>query len=61
MQGEQVGQLWPLLFEPYGMELTFAHRTFAWDSGAPSWHVPAGSLRDSRLQSTAHEDLVPAV
>ena len=34
-QGEQVGQLWPQLFKRYGMELTFAHRTFAWGSDAP--------------------------
>jgi hypothetical protein len=33
-QGEQVGQLWPLMFERYGMEITFAHRTFAWGSDA---------------------------
>ncbi len=28
-QGEQVAQLWPLLFERYGLEIAFAHRTFA--------------------------------
>ncbi len=33
-QGEQVAQLWPLLFERYGLEITFAHRTFAWGSDA---------------------------
>ena len=33
-QGEQVGQLWPLLFERAGLELAFAHRTFAWGSDA---------------------------
>ena len=31
-QGEQVGQLWPLLFDRYRLELAFAHRTFAWGS-----------------------------
>src|SRR5581483_6961089 len=31
-QGEQVAQLWPVLFERYGLEVTFAHRTFAWGS-----------------------------
>ena len=31
-QGEQVGQLWPVLFQRYGMELVFAHRAFAWGS-----------------------------
>lgn len=33
-QGEQVAQLWPLLFERYRMEIAFAHRTFAWGSDA---------------------------
>ncbi len=33
-QGEQVAQLWPILFNRYGMELSFAHRTFAWGSDA---------------------------
>jgi hypothetical protein len=33
-QGEQVAQLWPLLFERYALEIAFAHRTFAWGSDA---------------------------
>ena len=33
-QGEQVAQLWPLLFERYRLEIAFAHRTFAWMSDA---------------------------
>jgi hypothetical protein len=33
-QGEQVAQLWPLLFERCGMEIAFAHRTFVWESDA---------------------------
>jgi hypothetical protein len=33
-QGEQVAQLWPLLFERYGLEISFAHRTFEWMSDA---------------------------
>jgi hypothetical protein len=33
-QGEQVAQLWPLIFDRYGLEITFAHRTFAWGSDA---------------------------
>ncbi len=32
-QGEQVAQLWPLLFEQ-GLEISYAHRTFAWGSDA---------------------------
>lgn len=33
-QGEQVAQLWPLLFERYHLEIAFGHRTFAWGSDA---------------------------
>lgn len=33
-QGEQVAQLWPILFERYGLEIAFAHRTFGWGSDA---------------------------
>jgi hypothetical protein len=33
-QGEQVAQLWPILFARYGLEISFAHRTFAWGSDA---------------------------
>ncbi|MEX1258956.1 MAG: DNA methyltransferase [Gemmatimonadota bacterium] len=33
-QGEQVAQLWPILFERFELEITFAHRTFAWGSDA---------------------------
>ncbi len=31
-QGEQVGQLWPILFDKFGLEISFAHRTFEWSS-----------------------------
>lgn len=34
-QGEQVAQLWPILFGLYKLEIAFAHRTFAWGSDAP--------------------------
>ncbi len=33
-QGEQVAQLWPILFERCGLEIALAHRTFAWGSDA---------------------------
>jgi N-6 DNA Methylase len=33
-QGEQVAQLWPLLFNRHKLEIAFAHRTFAWGSEA---------------------------
>ena len=33
-QGEQVAQLWPILFQRFRLEIAFAHRTFAWGSDA---------------------------
>lgn len=33
-QGEQVGQLWPILLGKYNLTISFAHRTFAWGSDA---------------------------
>ena len=33
-QGEQVAQLWPILFERCKLKIAFAHRTFAWGSDA---------------------------
>ena len=33
-QGEQVAQLWPLLLDQRQLEISFAHRTFAWGSDA---------------------------
>ncbi|MCY4051430.1 MAG: N-6 DNA methylase [Gammaproteobacteria bacterium] len=33
-QGEQVAQLWQVLFERCKLEIAFAHRTFAWGSDA---------------------------
>jgi len=33
-QGEQVAQLWPILFDRCVLEIAFAHRTFAWGSDA---------------------------
>ena len=33
-QGEQVAQLWPVLFHLCNLEIAFAHRTFAWGSDA---------------------------
>ncbi len=41
-QGEQVAQLWPLLFDNYRMEIAYAYRTFNWESdarGAAHVHV----------------------
>lgn len=31
-QGEQVGPLWDLLLNKYGVKIHFAHRTFKWSS-----------------------------
>ena len=33
-QGEQVAELWPLLFNRYHLQIAYAHRTFAWGSEA---------------------------
>ena len=33
-QGEQVAQLWPILFNRHQLEISYAHRTFAWGSDA---------------------------
>ena len=33
-QGEQVAPMWTPLFDKYGLEIDFAHRTFRWDSEA---------------------------
>lgn len=33
-QGEQVAQLWPILFDRFHLEIAFAHRTFSWTSEA---------------------------
>ena len=33
-QGEQVAPMWTPLFDKYGIEIDFAHRTFRWDSEA---------------------------
>ena len=33
-QGEQVGQLWPVLYDRCDLEIVFAHRPFAWGSEA---------------------------
>jgi hypothetical protein len=33
-EGQQVAQLWPLLFEKHGFEIFFAHQPFVWQSGA---------------------------
>ena len=38
VQGESVSTLWRPLFEYYPFEITFAHRTFIWDSEA---HIKA--------------------
>ena len=34
IQGEQVAQLWPALFNRYGLEIILAHKTFPWGSDA---------------------------
>jgi len=54
-QGEQVAQLWPILFDRLHLEIAFAHRTFSWGSearGKAHVHVVIVGL--------AHRDHEPA-
>ncbi|QBM76667.1 class I SAM-dependent DNA methyltransferase [Sphingomonas sp. AAP5] len=54
-QGEQVAQLWPILFDRTHLEIAFAHRTFSWNSearGTAHVHVVVTGL--------AHRDNEPA-
>lgn len=54
-QGEQVAQLWPILFDRFKLEIAFAHRTFSWGSearGKANVHVVIVGL--------AHRDHEPA-
>ena len=50
-QGEQVAQLWPVLFGRYRLDITFAHQTFAWGSdarGKAHVHVVIVGLENQR-------------
>jgi hypothetical protein len=44
-QGEQVAQLWPILFHRSRMEIVFAHRTFVWPGRAAVHCVIVGLAR----------------
>lgn len=44
-QGEQVAQLWPILFHRCRLEISFAHRTFAWPGRAAVHCVIVGLAR----------------
>lgn len=55
-QGEQVGQLWPILFDRGGLEIAFAHRTFQWLSDARgAAHVHCVILGLTRRESEPTE------
>ena len=55
-QGEQAAQLWPLLFDRCGLEISFAHRTFAWGSDARGKaHVHVVILGLDRREDTPAE------
>ena len=55
-QGEQVAQLWPVLFERCKLEIAFAHRTFAWGSDARGKaHVHVVILGLDRRKATPAE------
>jgi hypothetical protein len=46
-QGEQVAQLWPILFHRWRLEIAFAHRTFVWPGRAGVHCVIVGLARAS--------------
>ena len=49
VQGEQVAQLWPALFDRYNLDIMFGHTAFRWDSdarGAAHVHVVIAGLCD---------------
>ena len=55
-QGEQVAQMWPVLFERCKLEIAFAHRTFAWGSDARGKaHVHVVILGLDRRETTRAE------
>ena len=55
-QGEQAAQLWPLLFDRCKLEISFAHRTFAWGSDARGKaHVHVVILGLDRREDTLAE------
>ncbi len=55
VQGEQAGQLWPLIFDQHRLEIVFAHSPFAWSSegrGAAHVHVVIIGLARSGRESS---------
>ena len=55
-QGEQVAQLWPILFHRHSLEIAFAHRTFAWGSdarGKAQVHVVVIGLVNKKHETSA--------
>ena len=55
-QGEQVAQLWPILFERCELEIAFAHCTFAWGSDARGKaHVHVVIIGLDRLEAVRPE------
>ncbi|HEX8413859.1 MAG TPA: DNA methyltransferase [Sphingomicrobium sp.] len=50
-QGEQVAQLWPILFHRHRMEIAFAHRTFVWPGKAAVHCVIVGMTRAEQCAS----------
>ena len=55
-QGEQVAQLWPILFDRSALEIAFAHRTFAWGSDARGMaHVHVVIIGLAKRETTSQE------
>lgn len=58
-QGEQVAQLWPILFERCKLEIACAHRTFAWGSDArDAAHVHVVVVGLSRQEAAPKERML---
>ena len=55
-QGEQVAQLWPILFDRFKLDIIFAHRTFAWGSDARGMaHVHVVIIGLAKREAAARE------
>ncbi len=57
-QGEQVAAIWKPLYDRFGIQIDFAHRTFIWDSEATvKAHVHCVIMGFSAVQSTEPKQL----
>ena len=57
-QGQQVAQLWPILFEQCDLEISFAHQSFAWESEAPGQAAVSVIIIGLEKQKNARKDKI---